>query len=205
MKAVNVVGGDVLVSQMFLKNGWRVVDHPEDADLIQFTGGPDVHPAFYKEGKHPKTSNDPARDAAEWLIYYSHVEVVPMVGICRGAQLLNVFNGGSLWQHVTNHTINGTHLAFDLLHEKNVDVTSTHHQMMIKTNTAVVLMTADQNGQKETHTFTENVGQSLDCEALWYPDCRCLCYQPHPEYVDINHPCQTTYFEYINELLVENK
>ncbi len=208
MKRVNIVGGDYSIAQMYLRNGWTVVSPLEDADLIQFTGGEDVHPSYYKEEKHPQTYANPSRDAAEWLVYKEHLGKTPMVGICRGAQLLNVFNGGKLWQHVTKHNHSGFHKAFDLTKSSPVtlEVTSTHHQMMIPASDAVVLMTAEQMGSKEGFSSKEVGGVSPDYEALFYPTTRSLCYQSHPEYLtDINHPCQTTFFDYINQFIFGGK
>lgn len=78
-------------------------------DGLVFTGGPDVDPAYYKQDRHPST-DEPARERDEWefaLLRGALAREVPVLGICRGAQLLNVALGGTLHQHlpdVVGHT-----------------------------------------------------------------------------------------------------
>jgi len=120
-----------------------------------------------------------------------------MAGICRGGQFLNVMNGGSMWQHVNNHI--GNHMAFEVLTQKEIIVTSTHHQMMVPTDEALVLMTASRATVRQGGGKAELLGErDDDVEAIYYPKTECLCFQPHPEYFQPNHPCQTTYFDYLN-------
>lgn len=203
MPKVFILGSDWGISKMFLVNGWSIAaDLNEGVDLIQFTGGEDVDPSYYKEGKHPATRSNPVRDARESLIYREFVGKVPLAGICRGAQFLNVMNGGRMWQHVTNHAIGGTHEAFDRVSEQPLQVTSTHHQMMIPADHAKVLMIAQICETKQGWEVEENGFLAPDIEAVLYPDTHCLCYQPHPEYVNINHDCQITYFKYLNRFLM---
>jgi len=197
---VLIVGPDSSISAMFSMNGWDVTYNSLETDisLVQFTGGEDVTPSLYQEKAHPATSCNPTRDARESQIYLEFKGKVPMAGICRGAQFLNVMNGGSMWQHVGNHAIRGVHIATDHMNAEDVMVTSTHHQMMIPNDSAIVLMTAQQATFKQGWETQEIGGKNLDIEALYYAETSCLCYQPHPEYVDFDHDCQTTYFRYIS-------
>ncbi|MCC7360039.1 MAG: gamma-glutamyl-gamma-aminobutyrate hydrolase family protein [Anaerolineales bacterium] len=74
-------------------------------DGLLLSGGGDVDPACYGAPPHPLAAGlDPARDAAElaltrWAIY----EGRPLFGICRGAQVLNVALGGTLYGDVGEH------------------------------------------------------------------------------------------------------
>ncbi len=74
----------------------------EAADGIVLTGGGDVHSLAYGEEAHPKSSyQDPSRDAMEFEVTRLALERErPILGICRGVQLLNVAFGGSLIQDV---------------------------------------------------------------------------------------------------------
>jgi putative glutamine amidotransferase len=67
-------------------------------DAIVFTGGPDVEPQRYGfADSHGHCRTNPERDAVEWeMLEGFQRRPVPVLAICRGAQLLNVFNGGSL-------------------------------------------------------------------------------------------------------------
>ena len=202
MPKVHIVGNDYSIANMFLRQGWQLVDYiDESITLIQFTGGEDVDPSYYQETKHPRTYSNPRRDAAEAAIYHEWVGKVPMAGICRGGQFLNVMNGGKMWQHVNNHAISGTHEAFCHITEEFVQVTSTHHQMMRPAPHGKLLLTAELATTKETaDEMIEGVG--LDAEAIYYGNTQCLCFQPHPEYVSINHECQKLYFEYLQRFLM---
>lgn len=203
MPKVHVVGNDRQIVRMFMVQGWTPVDYTDDTvDLIQFTGGEDVDPSYYGEKRHPSTRSNPVRDAWESVIYHENIGIIPMAGICRGAQFLNVMNGGKLWQNVTNHAIAGKHEAFCNVYERPLMVTSTHHQMMIPSAGGKVLMTAQVALVKSS--ATEDVDGTLtpDYEAIYYPHSSVLCYQPHPEYVNINDECQETYFQYLDKFLL---
>ena len=65
-------------------------------DGIVIAGGGDINPAIYGAAKHPKTSaNAPDRDAWELAIADAAVRLdKPLLGICRGMQVLNVACGG---------------------------------------------------------------------------------------------------------------
>ena len=83
---------------------------PRPADLVAaasgllLTGGPDLQPALYREARIPEANvgdPQPGRDQLEWDLLAAAARLHrPVFGICRGAQLLNVFLGGSLWQDI---------------------------------------------------------------------------------------------------------
>ncbi|HBM15042.1 MAG TPA: gamma-glutamyl-gamma-aminobutyrate hydrolase [Lentisphaeria bacterium] len=69
-------------------------------DGIIFTGGDDINPLSYREEPHHKLRNVvPIRDDYEFkLLKIAHLKKIPVLGICRGLQLINVFFGGTLYQ-----------------------------------------------------------------------------------------------------------
>jgi putative glutamine amidotransferase len=71
-------------------------------DGLIIAGGEDVNPARYGQDKGPHTQDsDRLRDNWEDLLLRAALEVsLPLLGICRGAQLLNVHLGGTLHQHL---------------------------------------------------------------------------------------------------------
>ncbi|HEY3036492.1 MAG TPA: gamma-glutamyl-gamma-aminobutyrate hydrolase family protein, partial [Streptosporangiaceae bacterium] len=71
-------------------------------DGLILTGGGDVDPAGYGAEPDPRTSRvHPERDQAELeLLAAALADGLPVLGICRGMQLLNVARGGSLRQHL---------------------------------------------------------------------------------------------------------
>ena len=84
------------------------LDLPEDTlqaifwrlDGLCLAGGDDVDPACYGEAPHPALGRiDAARDATELAVARWALDAdLPVLGICRGIQLLNVAAGGSLYQ-----------------------------------------------------------------------------------------------------------
>jgi putative glutamine amidotransferase len=71
-------------------------------DAVVIAGGGDLDPAIYGAAKHPKTEvNAPDRDAWELAVAEAAIRMnVPLLGICRGMQVLNVACGGTLLQHI---------------------------------------------------------------------------------------------------------
>lgn len=69
-------------------------------DGILLTGGEDVAPDTYGAAPHARLGVvDPRRDALELaLIRVAHTRSIPVLGICRGIQILNIALGGTLWQ-----------------------------------------------------------------------------------------------------------
>lgn len=74
----------------------------EKLDGLCLPGGVDVDPAEYGETRHPDLGSvDAPRDRTELLLAHWALEAnLPVLGICRGIQLLNVAAGGTLYQHI---------------------------------------------------------------------------------------------------------
>ena len=114
-----------------LAAGGLPVNLPLDADAtlyadhldgIVFSGGADIWSKRYGEEPHPEAQNPQAiRDEFELTLMTITVErQIPLLGICRGLQLINVFAGGTLHQHVPEH--NRVEVAPDtLVHD--IDIT----------------------------------------------------------------------------------
>ncbi|MBO0878667.1 MAG: gamma-glutamyl-gamma-aminobutyrate hydrolase family protein, partial [Pseudonocardia sp.] len=75
-------------------------------DGLLLTGGPDIDPTRYGEVRSPETQRArPDRDTAELAALAAAEERgIPVLAICRGAQLLTVARGGTLRQHLPEHT-----------------------------------------------------------------------------------------------------
>ena len=73
----------------------------ESLDGIVFSGGGDVDPAYWGAEPHPETDVDPARDDAELMLMRAALDLdLPVLGICRGMQVMAVVAGGTLHQHL---------------------------------------------------------------------------------------------------------
>ena len=78
---------------------------PAEFDALCLAGGEDMEPSRYGAAADPKTEPaDAKRDALELALFATARERdLPVLGICRGFQVINVAYGGSLVQHVDGH------------------------------------------------------------------------------------------------------
>ncbi len=161
----------------------RVLDR---LDGLVITGGPDVDPARYGQQPHPAT-NAPAtqRDAWEFALLESALRRrIPVLGVCRGAQVLNAALGGTLHQHLpdvighTHHqkgdavfgtsavrTVPGTRLA-DLIGETS-DAQCYHHQAIDRIGDGLVVSARDADGVIEA---VELPGDAFVVGVQWHPE-----------------------------------
>lgn len=74
----------------------------DNASGVLFSGGDDVHPAIWGESMHAGCGHmDPERDDLEMALYKeASKRNMPMLGICRGIQMMNVAAGGSIYQDI---------------------------------------------------------------------------------------------------------
>jgi len=169
------------------------VKNPSDlniADAVVFWGGADIGTSIYKQTPN-KFANQAApseRDRHEIKIAKEAIKNgIPLIGVCRGAQLLCCIGGGSLLQH-----INGHGFAHDIEvtdEEKQTFIaTSSHHQMMIPPAEAHVLAygTHKTVGLAE---FNRDVEVMQVPEIVYMPHIKALLIQPHPEW---NHASSNT-------------
>ena len=113
-----------------------------DMDGVILPGGADVNPALYHEGNTDSRELDKRLDWYELAVLSEAVKYgIPVLGICRGHQLINVFFGGNLIQNVDHcdvhdyrpDRVHGSTLEMDsFLYEiykvKEINVNSAHHQ-----------------------------------------------------------------------------
>jgi len=161
----------------------RVLD---GLDGLLITGGKDIDPAAYGQEPHPSTDQPGGqRDAWEFGLLHAALErQLPVLGICRGAQVLNVALGGTLHQHLPDvighsghragnaefstlpvRTVAGTRLA--ALVGESVDARCYHHQSIADLGEGLVVSGWDADGVIEA---LELPGQSFALAVQWHPE-----------------------------------
>jgi putative glutamine amidotransferase len=161
----------------------RVLD---GLDGLVITGGKDVDPARYGQAAHP-TTDEPRthRDAWEFaLLARALRRGLPVLGICRGAQVLNVALGGTLHQHLpdvvghsrhqagnavfstsTVRTVPTTRLA--ALIGESSDAQCYHHQAIDQLGEGLIVSAQDTDGVIEA---VEIPGDTFVLAVQWHPE-----------------------------------
>lgn len=156
----------------------------KENDCLVLWGGEDIGTELYDQKPNKFANNYKAshRDLVELACINKAIQLkIPIIGVCRGAQLLCVHQKGKLIQHVTNHC--GKHKLFLLKENKLIDTNSYHHQTMVPTEDAEILAVS---GNKCDVGWTEHDKKVTITipEIVKWPKIRALGIQGHPEYAD---------------------
>ena len=145
-------------------------------------GGEDIWPGYYNQrnSAYCYTYQPTARDIKERQYIKKAIELqIPIIGICRGAQMLCIMAGGTLAQHIEGHEKSHDVLLSDEGNEE-LRCNSSHHQMMIPPPNAKVLAYAlETTGYNQ---FNEYEKHQVVPEVVWFPTINALGIQPHPEW-----------------------
>ncbi|MGW1023401.1 gamma-glutamyl-gamma-aminobutyrate hydrolase family protein [Streptomyces sp. NPDC002577] len=149
-------------------------------DGLVIAGGPDVEPVRYGAERDPRTG-PPARERDAWelaLIDAALASGTPLLGICRGMQLLNVALGGTLVQHLEGHTqdvgvfgrhavkpVPGTRYADAVPEEASVP--TYHHQAVDRLGEGLRVCAYAQDGTVEA---VELPGRHWVLGVQWHPE-----------------------------------
>ncbi len=175
-----------------------VVLPPQDADRASvdavldgldglcISGGYDMDPATYSASAHPETDSPrPQRDAWELeLIAAAQARDMPMLGVCRGAQVLNVARGGTLVQHVPDAVGHGGYQGRDGVfetmpvsvtpgtrlarsHPARRDVPVYHHQAVARVGHGLVVSAWGDDGVVEA---VEDPSLTFCVAVQWHPE-----------------------------------
>jgi len=168
----------------------------ERLDGVVLTGGADVDPSTYGQSPDPELASiEPDRDAWELaLLSAAEVRGIPILCVCRGAQLLNVAKGGTLRQHVgpeegdghPRFLSDGREVAHAVrleegslaasLYGAEIDVNSLHHQVIEQLGDGLVVSGRSPDGTAEV---LELSGRDV-LGVQWHPE---LLARPDPSFL----------------------
>lgn len=150
-------------------------------DGVVIAGGPDVDPVHYGAARDPRTGPPAAaRDAWELALVEAALAArTPLLGICRGMQLLNVALGGTLTQHIDGHVerpgvfghhrikpVPGTRYAG--LAPEEVSVPTYHHQAVARLGAGLVPSAHAEDGTVEAIELPAPRPWTLGVQ--WHPE-----------------------------------
>lgn len=179
----------VLQDGLLIRSNIRLRDYAEYLDGLILQGGTDVSPRAYGEDAlHVDWTGDAVRDAYELELLHEFMEAgKPVLGICRGMQLINVALGGSLYQDIPSQypePINHESVSYD----KNVHdvrfskegllyrwfgnleggkVVSIHHQGINRLGKDIVVEATAEDGMIEAISWKEG---HFVCGVQWHPE-----------------------------------
>ncbi|MGG8410020.1 gamma-glutamyl-gamma-aminobutyrate hydrolase family protein [Streptomyces sp. 12297] len=163
-------------------------DEPEVApevldrlDGLVVAGGPDVDPSRYGAARDPRTGPEaPERDAWELALVRAALAggTVPVLGVCRGMQVLNVALGGTLVQHIDDHAagpgVMGMHpvrpvagTRYGGLAPEDTEVPTYHHQAVDRLGAGLVVSAWAVDGTVEA---VELPGEQWVLGVQWHPE-----------------------------------
>lgn len=176
-------------------------------DILVVWGGGDIHPSLYG---HERSIMSQAghqmsvRDRIEWnLMQQARTLGIPIIGVCRGAQMLCALDGGYLIQHATNH--HGSHMVstFD---KNSFSTNSIHHQMMVPKLTTNKRVVAWTEPISDVYHIVNGEEQKLpkgwlpvEPEFIHFFDVNGYAIQWHPEMTSPNEYSQKYVLDYLNE------
>jgi putative glutamine amidotransferase len=167
-----------------------------DLDGLLLPGGWDVDPSLYGEKPDPKLGDiDPELDATEIRLFKeARAKQIPVLGICRGQQVINVAMGGTLLQHLEGHEVRAygkNHLA----HKASVDPTSELAQAVEGTEMQVNSLHHQAVGSLAPGLRQTATGDDGTVEGIETDDGLVVAVQCHPEELTGDLPWASKLFE----------
>lgn len=156
-------------------------------DGLVLPGGGDICPSYFNQPVIDTRKPDPELDRLQFHILYQFLHThKPILGICKGMQLLNVFFGGDIKQHVESedlHQWNGAdqwhptkahaYSVLEKLYGTEFEVNSAHHQSIDTVGQDLQIIQTSEDGIPEAicHDHLPILG------VQWHPERMCLAHK----------------------------
>ena len=151
--------------------------------MLILWGGEDISPAIYEQDVvHARAPNKPsARDTMEMNLFKQAVKLgIPIIGVCRGAQLACAMSGGTLYQHIQGGH-HGDH-EVETFDGQVMHTSSCHHQALNLEGVGHELLAWDKD--RITVAFTDKeVTKVIIPEVVLLTETKTLAIQGHPEWM----------------------
>lgn len=161
LKAIRAAGGIPIILPLDLEEA-DLAQLVDTFDGILFTGGPDIHPFYFGEETQAHCGNVcPRRDQMELtLLKLAMNAKKPILGICRGIQLLNVGLGGDIYQDIPSQF----HEEFPIAHTQPFAYDIPAHKVTIVPGTLLeqLVQTAMQAAGQATAGIDTNAVTAAD-------------------------------------------
>jgi putative glutamine amidotransferase len=165
-------------------------EHIENCDGVILSGGVDIHPKYYEQSIHYPNAPDKGfqthRDDFEFAVLEKSLKRnIPVLGICRGLQLINVFFDGTLVQdlggqnethhadqHDRKHNVKveaGT-VLHDIVKVNSGAVNSAHHQAIDRLGKDLAVNSFSEDGVIEGIEWKDNGNKSFMLAVQWHPE-----------------------------------
>lgn len=165
----------------------KVPDDLEAGGCLVVWGGGDISPSLYgrEVGRDTNASATLShRDHAEWELMKRAKELeMPIIGICRGAQMLCALAGGFLIQDVTNHTSGH---KVKTKEGEEFHVSSLHHQMLYPFEVDHEMVAWSDSLSRHYKDVNEDITVPLEPEFVYFPKEKGIAIQWHPEFMRVN-------------------
>jgi putative glutamine amidotransferase len=182
---------DIEIIQLAAEN--RNADAVKDCDALVLTGGVDIHPKFYRSKKtgypnHPDKFNEERDEFEIGVFHLTQENKIPVLGICRGFQLINCIFGGTLKQDLgaglnkihwsekkKDDKAHGLHietgtLMNDIVQTERIVVNSAHHQAVKKLGKGLKLNCRADDGTIEGFEWANKPGKPFLLCIQWHPE-----------------------------------
>lgn len=172
-------------------------------DVLIVWGGEDISPSLYNKAVGRMTGADDRpsrRDRIEWALMQKAKELGnPIIGVCRGAQMLCALAGGFLIQDVDNHA--GWGHIIETKEGYEFKVNSLHHQMLYPFDVEHEMVAKSEKLGTQYLDVDTPIEVPVEPEFVYFPKVRGFAIQWHPEMMDGEAPATKYALNYIKDRL----